>query len=163
MTWEDAIAFLGQRATPHFVKPTDDLKAFTGFIATQSVLQSMYETLVLHPHLLPEKIVIGPSYEVDAEWRLFIVDGEIISGSMYRPTGDSNIPSELLTFASQAIANWTPAPVFVLDIGRVNSDWRIIECNCFNWSRFYSADVASIVQKVSQHQRFHWQDISVEH
>jgi hypothetical protein len=151
VTWDQAIAKLNAGES-FFVKPPDDLKAFTGFVATKLALQKKLETLSKHPEILPERIVIGPCHEVDAEWRLFIVGRKIISGSMYRPSADSYIPSDLIDFASHAIQTWQPAPVFVLDVARVCSHWKIVECNCFSWSRFYESDVTSIVRAVSEYQ-----------
>jgi hypothetical protein len=71
---------------------------------------------------------------------------------MYRPGGDSNLPVELIRFAEDIVSRWTPASVFVLDVARVESAWKIVECNCFNGSRFYSADVERLVAVISEHQ-----------
>lgn len=81
-----------------------------------------------------------------------MVDGEIVSGSQYRPTGDPYLPDALLAFARQVVSLWTPAPVFVLDIARADRDWKIVECNCFNGSGFYTADVRAVVRAVSAYQ-----------
>ncbi len=150
-TWEEALSLLSAKGNL-FIKPPDDLKSFTGFVATESSLQTLHQRLSTRPEILPLQVVVGQSYEVDAEWRLFVVGTQIISGSMYRPVGDSHIPAGLLDFANQAIQNWRPAPVFVLDVGRIDSIWRIIECNCFNWSRLYNSDVKAIVKAVSEYQ-----------
>ncbi|WP_399314144.1 hypothetical protein [Trichocoleus sp. FACHB-262] len=40
----------------------------------------------------------------------------------------------------------------MLDVARVEQTWKVVECNCFNGSRFYLADVARIVRAVSQYQ-----------
>ncbi len=39
-----------------------------------------------------------------------------------------------------------------LDVARAEGAWKIVECNCFNGSRFYSADVERLVAAVSEHQ-----------
>lgn len=151
VTWSQAFSSLSTRPGL-FVKPPDDLKAFTGFVASEMTLRELLEKLSRRPEILPKQVVIGARREVDAEWRLFVVGQEIVSGSMYRPSADSYIPAALLEFASHAIREWQPAPVFVLDVGRVDAQWKIIECNCFNWSRFYNSDVTSIVKAVSDYQ-----------
>ena len=132
-----------------FIKPPDDLKAFTGFVANESTFENLVKK---RAGKLPEKVVVSPVVEVDAEWRLFVVDGTIVSGSMYLPYGDSGLPTDLLDFARDVIREWTPAPVFVVDIGRINGGWAVVECNCFNWSRFYESNVARIVESVSAYQ-----------
>ena len=135
-----------------FIKPPDDLKAFTGFIANESTFENLIQKRASN---LPERIVVSPVVEVDAEWRLFVVEGLIVSGSMYLPHGDSHLPGPLLDFARDVISKWTPAPVFVLDIGRVDGKWTVVECNCFNWSRFYESNVARIVESVTSYQMKH--------
>lgn len=98
------------------------------------------------------EVVLGKPSEIDAEWRLFLVGGEVVTGSMYRPSADPLLPRELVDFAREAASHWMPASVFVLDIARVDCSWKIVECNCFNGSRFYSADVEHLVRRVSEHQ-----------
>lgn len=136
-----------------FVKPHDDLKAFTGFVATTGLFDELQARLSRSRLGLPNRVLVARASEVDAEYRFFVVAGKIISGSMYRPWGDPVIPDDLMHFAVGALNGWTPAPVFVLDIGRVDGVWKIIECNCFNWSRFYQSNAQKVVDAVSEYQR----------
>lgn len=156
MDWSSLLAEASAASTSFFIKPPDDLKAFTGCVAGYAGIQKLYQKLAAAPDRLPGNVIVGRQYEVDAEWRLFVVDGEIITGSMYRPTADRHLPSELLDFATRSISRWSPAEVFVLDVGRVHEQWRIIECNCFNWSRFYLSDVRLLVDRISQYQEDNW-------
>lgn len=79
----------------------------------------------------------------------FVVNGEVVTGSMCRPSGDMQLPPELIDFAQKASADWMPASVFVLDDARANQACKIVECNCFNGSQFYSADVENLVRALS--------------
>lgn len=155
VSWEEALERLAENRE-QFVKPPDDLKAFTGFVATRSKLKTLHEKVLSSSLPCPDTILIGPLHEVDAEWRLFVIEGAIVSGSMYLPSAESHLPVDLLEFAGRAIERWAPAPVFVIDIGRVNGEWRIIECNCFNWSRFYMSNVDAIVRALSHYQITRW-------
>lgn len=154
LSWEDLLREPRAPGEVMFVKPNDDLKYFTGEVLRYSECIDLYRTLrrSARPVEPTSEIVVGRPCEVDAEWRLFVVDGVIVTGSMYRPSGDPGLPDELIRFARRAIARWTPASVFVLDIARVEGFWKIVECNCFNGSRFYSADVERLVTAVSEHQ-----------
>lgn len=154
MSWE---ALLREARAPEdqvFLKPNDDLKHFTGQVLRFSECADLYRTLRETPRPVEptSEVVVGRPCEVDAEWRLFIVEGAIVTGSMYRPSGDSNLPGELIDFAKKIVSGWVPASVFVLDVARVEGAWKIVECNCFNGSRFYSADVERLVLAVSEHQ-----------
>jgi hypothetical protein len=155
LSWADLLDEARERPGLRvFLKPNDDLKRFTGEVLTLGEAVAMYERLRgAGAALGPEsEIVITEPREVDAEWRLFLVDGAVVSGSMYRPSGDPQTPPELVAFAEAAAASWAPAPVFVMDVARADGAWKIVECNCFNGSRFYLADVGRIVREVSAHQ-----------
>lgn len=153
-TWEE---FLRQPRDPEelvFLKPNDDLKRFTGGMLSFAQCRTLYSRLrsAARPIEPTVEVVIGKPREIDAEWRVFVVDGEVISGSMYRPSDDTYLPPDLIAFAENAASQWVPASVFVLDVARVEQKWKIVECNCFNGSRFYTADVCRIVRAVSEHQ-----------
>jgi hypothetical protein len=154
MSWE---RLLGEPRAPNelvFLKPNDDLKRFTGQVLRFSECVTLFQALrgAARPVEPTSEVVLGEPREIDGEWRLFVVDGEVVTGSMYRPSGDSRLPRELIDFAEKAASRWAPASVFVLDVARVDGAWKIVECNCFNGSRFYSADVERLVRTVSEHQ-----------
>ena len=112
----------------------------------------------LYAELVAAGRPIGPAYEVvlatpceiDGEWRLFVVGGEVVTGSGYRPSADPRLPPGLVRFAEEAVAAWAPAAVFALDVARADGEGRIVECNCFNWSGVYAADVELLVTAVSE-------------
>jgi hypothetical protein len=158
MDWATLVDLASKSSRPLFIKPVNDLKAFTGFVASFEQMAALHRKLTASTRELLPDVVVAAQQEVDAEWRLFVVDGEIVAGSMYRPTAEAYLPDDLIAFAADCICRWTPSPVFVLDVGRVDSQWRVIECNCFNWSRFYAANVPLIVERVSQFQERNWKD-----
>ncbi len=154
VTWEELLRKPRGPGRLVFLKPNDDLKRFTGTVIALSQAPALYKALRDAPHPVDPtaEVVVGIPREIDAEWRLFIVDGRVVTGSMYRPSGDPHVPRELIDFAEDTTSRWVPATVFVLDLARVESQWKVVECNCFNWSRFYSADVERLVRVVSEHQ-----------
>lgn len=141
-----------------FLKPNDDLKYFTGGVFSFQECVAMYNRLMVAgaPVTPATEVVVARPREIDAEWRLFMVNGKAVAGSMYRPSGDARLPGELLSFAEKMASRWVPAEVFVLDVARSEGSWRIVECNCFNGSRFYLADVERIVEEVSVYQEARW-------
>lgn len=136
--------------TELFLRRLDDSKVFTGRSMRFSDCGQFFRDLRQSPAMLePLTVVVAEVQEIDAEWRLMLVDAKVVGGSMYRPTADHALPAELIQFAQLAAQKWTPAPVFVMDVARVNRSWKIVECNCFNGSRFYDADATAIVDAVS--------------
>jgi hypothetical protein len=132
-----------------FVRPDDDSKRFPGQVTTFSELPGSGLDK-------STRLVVDDVKDIDAEWRLFFVQQKIVSGSMYRPSGDRSVPTDVIQFAEAAARRWIPAPVFVMDVARVNRTWKIIECNCFNGCRFYEANVEAVVAAVSQFQAERW-------
>lgn len=128
-----------------FVRPDDDSKRIPGQVTT---FKQLAEANLDNT----SNLVVSDVKEIDAEWRLFFVQRKVVSGSMYRPSADHLIPQEVIQFAETAARRWVPAEVFVMDVARVNRTWKIIECNCFNGSRFYEANVEAIVAAVSRFQ-----------
>lgn len=145
VSFGDLLSWDAPRDTKIFVRPDDDSKRFPGQVTT-------LEELAGSDLDKATRLVVGDPKEVDAEWRLFFVEDKVVSGSMYRPSADRAIPTEVIQFAEAAARRWTPAAVFVMDVARVNRTWKIIECNCFNGSRFYEANVEAIVEAVSRFQ-----------
>ena len=156
-TWDSLLHEVGSDHEQFFLKPNDDLKHFTGAVMSRGQLKKMDSEM--HRSGVPldpatEIVVAGP-VEVDAEWRLFLVDGRVVSGSMYRPTAEPALPEEAVQLAERAAQRWAPAPVFVMDVARANGAWKIVECNCFNGSGFYVADVERVISAVSNYQLHH--------
>lgn len=146
----DALTAVG--FDPHarvFIRPHDDSKRFTGHVTT---IAQFLVAIGVDSGASSVRVVVTEAREIDAEWRLFIVEGRVVSGSMYRPTAERALPPELIHFAELAAHRWSPAPVFVMDVARVDRTWKIVECNCFNGSRFYDSDVVAIVAAVSRFQ-----------
>lgn len=154
MSWEELLRMHRAPEDEIFLKPNDDLKSFSGCVLRFSECSDLFRNLrrQARPVESTSEVVVGRPCEIDAEWRLFIVDGAVVTGSMYRPSADPDVPRDVVAFAEEAAARWAPASVFVMDVARVDRAWKIIECNCFNGSRFYAADVEELVLAVSEHQ-----------
>jgi hypothetical protein len=153
LTWEALLARPWPGGEARFVKPNDDLKRFTGGVLRHADCAALHARLVEVGWAPPgSEVVVGPAREVDAEWRLFVVGGAIVTGSMYRPSADAFVPPEVETFARGVVARWTPADAFALDVARVDGGFKVVECNCLNGSGFYLADVERLVRAVSRWQ-----------
>lgn len=162
---EDAIEHLMMRKPKDkfFMRPCEDLKQFTGYVDTCeehiSILQSMIDsynqgfpgTYSMNPET---KVAISEIQEIDAEWRWFIVNGKIISGSMYRAHGqlrqiqetDHSVINEAQTIADQ----WLPDSCCVMDTCLLKSgNVKVVEFNTINSSGFYANDVPAIFDAVA--------------
>ena len=106
-------------------------------------------------HCSDTKIIVAKPYNIDKEWRLFIVDRKVVASSQYRKNfilskSGEDVPENVISFAEKACDIYTPHDIFVMDIGLSGGDLYIIECNCMNGSGFYEADINSIIGSITK-------------
>lgn len=140
---------------PVFVRPDDDAKDFAGQVLPFGELRRWAEALSPGGFELSvdAPIVAARPVDIDVEWRLFVVDGRVSTGSRYRSGGASDVrpelPGSVIAFAHEVTALFQPAPVFVLDVAAVGDRLAVIEFNGFHSAGFYASDVERIVRDVS--------------
>lgn len=144
-----------------FTRPSEDLKQYSGqvMIASEirSWLQSMVEAVGGGSYYMdPQKqIVLCEPKAISAEWRWFIVGGQIISGSMYRAHGQLRKLKELdksVIDEAQALADkWLPDDCVVMDTALVGDEIKVIEFNCINSSGFYDNDIGAVFDALYKH------------
>lgn len=153
-TARGALAAL-EREAPLFVRPDEDSKAFDGavFDDADALRTALGATDLATP------VVRGGVRAVDAEWRFFVVDGEVVDASEYRRAGSPSLfrgaPPRALELAEAAVARWRPSSVFCLDVASSGDHFGVVEVNCLNAARFYAADarvvLAAVRASVSRH------------
>lgn len=154
-TWKDWVDSKDEKI---FMRPDGDGKEFDGQVGTFDELQGMLKRTLEYDGPLSEEsmILIGKAYNIHKEWRLYIVDGEIVTASRYRKdfklSKDSlDIPEEMLTFAKERIKEYKPHDNFAMDICSTHDGtYYIIECGCLNSVGFYHADISKIVKAVTK-------------
>ena len=155
LRWNDALE--ATRSESLFVRPNDDDKLFDGRVFSGDELKAVFEEARRRGHVSAGSlVVVARPREIDAEARLFVVESEVVSGAYYRPNAGSQLPAELIDFARESALSWRPHPVFVMDVARTEGEYKIVEANCFNGSRFYQSDVERVVRRVSQYQSARW-------
>jgi hypothetical protein len=144
-----------------FVRPVKDLKEFAGDVMEfNEVIKWERDLRNLpgcqnNPNLtVATEIAVSEPFGIAHEWRVFIVNGRVSSGSHYRSHRKLNkkggLPNRVINFAEEMCKIWAPADVFVMDIGESSGDLYVIELNCFNSSGFYNSDVDKVVVDISE-------------
>lgn len=156
-TVSEALSFLKSRNKNIFVRPDDDLKQFTGTLINSfecyewfmDALQCKHGSYKMSPEM---KIVFSEPKSIEAEWRWFIIDGEIISGSLYKKYGKiilkKETNNEIISIAKEKAKGWLPHKNCTMDLAKVNKEFKIIEFNCINSSGFYDSDINLILEKM---------------
>lgn len=112
------------------------------------------------PLELPElnketEVWISEPKKIKREWRLFVVDNQIISASRYMNEGELNqseedIPEGMMQFATERIFEYRIEDIYVMDIAEIENEYKLIECNCFNGTGFYKHDIERVIQSVNK-------------
>jgi hypothetical protein len=149
MALSDAGEFLREEASA-FVRPDSDSKIFDGGIYDASGLAATIHKTQIPP---TTQVVVASPCKIEAEWRFFVVDREIVGCSEYRrwgrPSTDGSVPRLAIEFAAELASRWSPADVYCLDLARTGDRIGVVEANCFNASRFYATVVERVLRSVN--------------
>jgi len=157
------IAIVGELGTldpiwdDFFIRPCKDTKAFTGLIMRKGDFSQWREDQLSSgrdPEWLSAKteVVASPYREILAEYRFFIVDGKIVTSSIYKlgthVCYDEYVNPGVTEFAQAMVDLWQPARGFVIDIAETHEGPKVIEVNNLNSSGFYKCNVGKIVEAI---------------
>lgn len=144
---------------PFFVRPANDDKSFAGQLMDWDEFADWRGKIMSQPEserigtLCPDtRIVIARPKVILREYRFFVVDGEVVTGSLYK-IGDTvrsspDVDPDIMRYARDRVDQWRPDRAFVLDVALTSDGPRVIEANCLNAAGFYACDVQKIVMAV---------------
>jgi hypothetical protein len=141
-----------------FVRPDDDCKRFAGEVMTFEAIQNWNTRLQKFDNFKLDgdtKILVGPAYNVKKEWRNYVVDGKIVTSSLYRKDfhlskSATDIPEEMIDFSEKMLNIYQPHPNFALDVCICGDSYYIVECGCLNGVGLYHADVEKLILAVTK-------------
>jgi len=149
MTLSDARNFLQNGATA-FIRPDSDSKIFDGGVYDAPSLAEVTERSAV-TNSTP--VIVASPLNIEAEWRFFVVNREIVGCSEYRRWGrssnDGAVPLAAISLAADLASRWSPADVYCLDLAASGDRIGVVEANCFNASRFYSAVIERVLRAVN--------------
>lgn len=144
-----------------FIRPVEDRKIFAGQIVSKSEYKDWkIKTENAHKDgyttLTPDtEVVLSSLKNIHSEWRFFVVDGKIVTGSLYKRYGilyQQPVLShdEVISYAQELVDMWQPDRAFVIDIALTDKGYKVIEYNCMNSCGFYKSDVGKIVSAIQE-------------
>lgn len=138
-----------------FLRPATDDKPFAGRMFSPEEFHAWQPRVIdlgldqsdgLNPDTL---IQLCAPKNIGAEYRYWIVGGEIITSSRYKANGRvryvHGAPAAMDDFVRQAVADWQPHRAFVIDVCETQDGPRIVEINTLNSAGFYAGDMARVV------------------
>jgi hypothetical protein len=138
-----------------FVRPVNDSKFFSGRVFTADEFAA-WQRAICEPgspkaiSLTPEtRIQLARPISIHAEYRFWVVKGEVVTQSVYRRGGQAvlgvDVDDEAHSFVEERIREWSPHETFVIDVCETPGGVKIVEVNTLNCSALYAADVQRLV------------------
>lgn len=138
-----------------FLRPCEDTKDFPGIVLTQTEWKKWRKDVEQRPDAHPfhqNDVMASPVKTLFAEYRLFVVDGVVATGTQYKKEDvlykHPFVPNDVMHFTNQCINTWQPARAFVLDVARTDEGLRVIEINNINSAGFYEADMERFIEAI---------------
>lgn len=129
---------------PLHIRPESEDKAFAGGIYDDDSWKMIREQQPT------TRCWASPPKHIKSEYRAFIVNGAIISASLYREKGENVrvlVDDTGLLAEMQELADiYHPASAFVMDVASTESSMKVIEYNSINCSGWYAADVGKVLE-----------------
>lgn len=126
----------------YFIRPANDDKAFNGGIYNANTFQ--YEG----------DIVVAKLKHISKEHRFFVINGEVVTASLYKMNGSLStspiIDQGAMSFAQEMIKKFNH-PGFVIDIATVDNEYKIMELNCLNAAGFYDISLYKLINAVTDY------------
>jgi hypothetical protein len=144
-----------------FIRPCGDTKSFSGkcydYVEFDTWRKQVVELRETYTTLDADTMVMyGPMKRIYREARLFVVDGQVVTGSTYkigpRVHYTEEIPPTMWTYAERMAKLWQPARAYVLDVALTDDEddgWnKVVEINCINAAGFYCIDMQKFVHAI---------------
>jgi hypothetical protein len=136
-----------------FVRPDAVDKSFTGTLADRASFHRSLSAVAYDPTTL---VLVAVPKTIADEWRLVVAHGAVVAGSRYRTGGEweaaAGFPNAVRDFAAAALqqADWSPDPLFIMDVCDTEDGLRLLELNSFSCSGHYLADLPTVVKTASE-------------
>jgi len=142
-----------------FMKPLENNKSFNGTILMHATAQDTLDNLINDNNYFDRVdsdtlIVISKPHIVLNEWRLFVLDNEIICCTQYNKKRqkhyEEGCPQAVRDFANKVISKWGPDTGYSLDICETHDGYKVVEAGCLNCSDLYASNKSNFFTKVSK-------------
>lgn len=151
-----------------FMRPDSGNKVFTGDIVKYDEFDEKLKYFQIAGEIDPSQLVLISNFQrIMREWRFFVVNGEVITGCLYKSTSLSDCDrnsheslfNEAMRVARLAAQKYQPDPCFTVDVCQTERDvnrsisdckLKILELNAFSTSSMYECNIKVIIEAVSK-------------
>ena len=140
-----------------FIRPCEDTKLFTGQVMEWDEFSEWQGKVIDLKETYTEldgdsMILVSEARKIYEEYRFIIVDGKVITGSLYK-SGDAPMQKEctdpeVIGYAQFIADIWCPERAFALDICKADGKYYVLEMGCMNAAGLYHCDIQKIVMAI---------------
>jgi hypothetical protein len=165
-----------------FIRPDSGLKEFTGMICPYEDFEECVKLASFYDVDSDMLVLISSVVPLKKEWRFVIVNGNVVSGSLYRDWSSSEKKGNTFTikdyvlrhsYSKHEICNdekalyiakkgaklYTPDICWTMDVVETeNNEYKILEIGCFSCAGLYGNDMNIVVDKVSEAAMNEWKE-----
>lgn len=143
-----------------FARPVLDSKSFSGMTSLRDDFIQWRDTIVAGGNDFvtlsgDDLVMLAPLKKIYAEYRLYVIDGTIVTGSRYklgsRVFYTRDLDPAMLDYARARIAEYCPRQALCLDIAHIAGDepYKVIETNSISSAGFYACDMNVFVNAIN--------------
>lgn len=142
-------------ADKFFIRPTGNTKLIPGMTVTKEDFLSWKERESKNENspYIGQSLMISPIQEIEAEYRFFVVNQEIVTGSSYKVGNNIDTtrkPSkDILQYTKKMIDRFPLAKAFVIDVAETKNGLKVVEYNNINTSGLYGCDELAFVRSIN--------------
>ncbi|RKG98546.1 DUF4343 domain-containing protein [Corallococcus praedator] len=150
------LADVPEREGRFFIRPCLDDKSFSGMVTSWEAFAKWREqVLALDTYATVSAdtwVAVSAPRAIQREYRMVVVDGRVITGSLYklgdRVLASSEVEPEVHAFAQRMADTWGPDRAYALDVFMHEGELYVGEINNLNSAGFYAYDVGKMVAAV---------------
>lgn len=141
----------------YFIKPSKDLKSLIpGIIKAGQTIEDFILNSEHRVTIFNEQLLFAPVQSILAEYRFFVVDNKVVTGSQYKIDDavkySSVVPEHVLNTAREYAQYYQPHDVFTMDLAIMqDQSIKIVEYNCWNGSGLYFCDKPKLFKAVQNY------------
>jgi hypothetical protein len=139
-----------------FIRPDSGAKVFTGLCITPENAGFELQSLMKLTQVTDETLIlVAPAAEISAEYRFYIVEGKVITGSRYMVEGKPDQSPETdpqCRAVAELVAQlpWQIDLAYTCDVGLFDGIAKIVELNAFSTSGLYRCDSVALFTAVAE-------------
>ena len=136
-----------------FIRPDSGLKSFTGTILPVVGQNFHFNWVWIENQVKMDDVVVVSSPKIiETEYRFFVSNGEILTGSMYAPNRITGWNSQAYALAEKVAGLINdPDPIWSIDICMdENENYHLLEIGCFSCAGVYKSDLDILVNHASK-------------